>query len=110
MLASALTFATVQMPGDDQRREWAFLPLTRLAVAYQRVRATSGDGVLGIGDVGPDVAGLQRALQRCGFPAIVDDGDFGRRTANAVEQVQAVHRLPVTGRVDPRTAIALGLV
>ncbi|WP_454021191.1 phage antirepressor N-terminal domain-containing protein [Azospirillum sp. Marseille-Q6669] len=30
VLASALTFATVQMPGDDQRREWAFLPLTRV--------------------------------------------------------------------------------
>lgn len=42
----------------------------KLAAAYQRGRATSGDGVLGIGDVGPDVAGLQRALQRYGFPAM----------------------------------------
>ncbi|MBB3264063.1 hypothetical protein FHW79_001678 [Azospirillum sp. OGB3] len=31
------------------------------------------------------MAVLQRALQRCGFPAIVEDGDFGRWTANAVE-------------------------
>ncbi|WP_395454693.1 phage antirepressor N-terminal domain-containing protein [Azospirillum melinis] len=30
VLAPDLTFATVQMPGDDQRREWAFLPLTRV--------------------------------------------------------------------------------
>lgn len=30
VLKAALTFATVQMPGDDQRREWAFLPLPRL--------------------------------------------------------------------------------
>ncbi|TWA76865.1 putative peptidoglycan binding protein [Azospirillum brasilense] len=82
----------------------------KLAGAYQRVRGAAGDGALGIGDVGPDVAALQRALQRCGFPVIVEDGDFGRRTANAVEQVQAVYRLPVTGRVDTRTAIALGLV
>ncbi|MDW7555804.1 MULTISPECIES: peptidoglycan-binding protein [Azospirillum] len=77
---------------------------------YSSTAAGEYDGVLGIGDVGPDVAALQRALQRCGFPSIVEDGDFGRRTANAVEQVQAVHRLPVTGWVDTRTAIALGLV
>lgn len=30
VLKAALTFATVQMPGDNQRREWAFLPLPRL--------------------------------------------------------------------------------
>lgn len=30
VLSPDLTFATVQMPGDDQRREWAFLPLTRV--------------------------------------------------------------------------------
>ncbi len=85
-------------------------PFTCGLITALRVRAAAGDGVLGIGDIGPDVAALQWALQRCGFPSIVEDGDFGRRTANTVEQVQAVHRLPVTGRVDPRTAIALGLV
>ena len=82
----------------------------KLAAAYQRGRVAAGEDVFGTGGVGPDMAALQRALQRSGFPNIVDDGDFGRRTANAVEQVQAVHRLPVSGRVDPRTAIALGLV
>src|SRR3954469_3273163 len=30
VLEPDLTFATVQMPGTEQRREWVFLPLTRL--------------------------------------------------------------------------------
>lgn len=67
-----------------------------------------GDGVLvGIGGDGLDVAAVQRALQRGGFSSIVEGGDFSRQTASAVEQVQAVHRLPVTGRVGTPTAIAL---
>lgn len=84
-------------------------PFTCGLITALRVQDAAGDDALGIGDVGPDVAALQRALQRSGFPSIVEDGDFGRRTANAVEQVQAMHRLPVTGRVGARTAIALGL-
>ncbi|ALJ36878.1 peptidoglycan-binding protein [Azospirillum brasilense] len=70
-------------------------------------RWNPGDGVLGIGGDGLDVAAVQRALQRRGFSSIVEGGDFSRQTASAVEQVQAVHRLPVTGRVGTPTAIAL---
>ena len=81
----------------------------KLAANYRRALRGADDGVLAIGDVGPDVAEVQRALVRAGH-AVVVDGDFGRRTALAVEMVQATYGRPATGRVDAITAGVLGLV
>lgn len=82
---------------------------TKLEAAYRRVVAGSpDDGSLSLGDYGPEVASLQRALADLGL-RISPDGDFGRMTRHAVEQVQAARKLPVTGAVDAVTAAALGL-
>jgi hypothetical protein len=57
----------------------------KLAIAIGRARRGAGDGVLGIGDVGPDVATIQRALVRKGISVLVD-GDYGRRRLEPVRQ------------------------
>ncbi|MBP2233499.1 hypothetical protein J2847_006840, partial [Azospirillum agricola] len=66
---------------------------SKLAAAYVRVIAGSpNDGTLSIGDVGPEVASMQRALVALGFK-VATDGDFGRMTRNAVEAFQAARGL-----------------
>lgn len=64
------------------------------------------------GDRGPEVRDLQRTLNRLGVrdaqgQPLVEDGDFGRRTRDAVESFQREHGLPAVGRVGPRTRAAL---
>lgn len=80
----------------------------KLAAAYARALPGSADGVLASGDIGPDVADLQEALRAAGFQ-IGADGEFGRRTRNAIEQVQLARGWTPTGIVDALTAAALGL-
>lgn len=58
--------------------------------------------VLSLGSRGPDVRDLQRLLTLAGFPCI-DDGIFGKATAEAVKQYQAEHGLKVDGLAGPRT-------
>ena len=57
--------------------------------------------ILRIGDTGPDVVLLQRAL---GIPA---DGIFGPQTLHAVKRFQRAHSLLVDGQVGPHTWAAL---
>ena len=54
------------------------------------------------GDKGDPVRAVQNLLRGEGY-AIVADGSFGPKTANAVECFQEDNRLPVTGVVDQAT-------
>jgi len=57
--------------------------------------------ILRVGDSGPDVVRLQRAL------GITADGIFGRQTLAAVKAYQRAHGLLVDGEVGPQTRGAL---
>lgn len=64
------------------------------------------------GDNGPRVRDLQHTLNRLGVRdaqglPLLEDGDFGRRTREAVEAFQREHALPGVGRVGQRTREAL---
>lgn len=72
----------------------------------------SPDGVLRLGDHGPDVERVQEMLRRhgatdAGGRAIDVDGDFGPRTDEAVRRFQRDHRLQDDGIVGPDTRAAL---
>lgn len=63
-----------------------------------------------LGDRGPQVAALQRALIAAGIAVPGGaDGIFGSMTAGAVIAFQRQHDLPVNGVVDARVASLLGL-
>lgn len=71
-------------------------------------RAAPSSTVLEEGSRGPGVERLQRALTRLGFEdasgrPLVADGDFGRRTREAVEAFQRERGLQVDGRVGRDT-------
>ncbi len=70
-------------------------------------------GVLDAGDRSPDVLALQQRLNQLGVRdaqglPLREDGDFGRRTREAIEDFQREHGLAVDGRVggDTRAALA----
>jgi peptidoglycan L-alanyl-D-glutamate endopeptidase CwlK len=63
--------------------------------------------VLRIGSKGNDVKRLQTRLNELAFPCGAVDGDFGRRTAEAVNAFQAASGLTVDGVVGPKTWAAL---
>jgi exopolysaccharide biosynthesis protein len=63
--------------------------------------------VVDLGDRGPEVVRLQRALTDVGQHPGPVDGEFGPKTKSAVEKFQASAHLPVTGRADARTFQAL---
>jgi peptidoglycan hydrolase-like protein with peptidoglycan-binding domain len=66
---------------------------------------------LRIGDRGPQVAALQRALIAAGLTVRGGaDGIYGNATAEAVRAYQTRQKLPVSGTADAQTLIALGLV
>ncbi len=62
---------------------------------------------VGPDDSGDDVAALQERLADLGFAPGPADGDYGRRTRNAVMVFQELNQLPATGRADRRTVEAL---
>lgn len=73
----------------------------RMEAAYRRHAGRPSPVVLRVGDRGPNVARLQRAL------GIEDDGAFGPATLRAVQEFQARRNLPVDGIVGARTWAAL---
>ena len=64
---------------------------------------------LQIGDIGDDVAALQRALDRSGINPGPIDGDYGPLTSDAVRQFQQWQGLPITGIADAETLDSLGV-
>ena len=68
---------------------------------------TQGEVYLQRGDHGEYVRQVQERLEELGFSPRGADGDFGRRTREAVEAFQAAYQLPVTGQVDEQTWGAL---
>jgi peptidoglycan hydrolase-like protein with peptidoglycan-binding domain len=63
------------------------------------------------GNRGNDVVILQTALVNAGIPVKGGvDGVFGAATAVAIQKFQTAQGLPVTGRLDTRTAIKLGIM
>jgi peptidoglycan hydrolase-like protein with peptidoglycan-binding domain len=73
------------------------------AVRFRHV----GQRVLKVGITGRDVKELQRALTKAGF-RVTADGAFGAGTRTAVQRFQRAANLkPISGRVGPKTALAL---
>ncbi len=72
-----------------------------LRAAHPPTPHRRADGVLGLGDRGPAVTRLQRALH------IRANALFDRRTWLAVRRFQARHHLLVDGQVGPHTRVAL---
>lgn len=56
------------------------------------------------------VRSAQKALNDKGYDAGPADGHWGARTADAVRKFQGEQGLEQTGRLDPPTTVALGLV
>lgn len=73
----------------------------------RRGRPSLGSRVLGIGNVGWDVAQLQFLLAWHGFPCGIFDGGFGERTRAAVRRFQRWAGLAVDGRAGPATLAVL---
>lgn len=81
----------------------------KLARAYADALGTSDDDhVLRIGDRGPAVFAVQRALNGMGY-GLAEDSAFGRATEIAVQKFQSIRKLTVDGVVGPVTARALGV-
>jgi peptidoglycan hydrolase-like protein with peptidoglycan-binding domain len=59
------------------------------------------------GDNGEKVLALQNRLAELGFAPGTPDGDYGRRTVNAITAFQDLVDLPTTGDADARTITAL---
>jgi Putative peptidoglycan binding domain len=57
----------------------------------------------------PILARAQARLARLGYYPGPIDGDFGPMTSRAIRSYQLDYGLPVTGRLDDRTAASLGL-
>ncbi|MGY6268825.1 peptidoglycan-binding protein [Achromobacter denitrificans] len=67
-------------------------------------------GALTVGDSGPKVLRLQKALNGHGFSPGALDGEFGQGTAAAVMAFQRSANLLADGVAGPRTQTALGLM
>ena len=94
-------FNDTACPGDGL---YGLLPQLRSQVAdglgQSAVRASTVSGtwpLLRIGDRGPAVLAAQHLLRAVGERGMVADGQFDRRTADAVRRFQAAHR---TGEVN----------
>ncbi|GLK94854.1 MULTISPECIES: peptidoglycan-binding protein [Achromobacter] len=68
------------------------------------------NGTLSVGDSGPKVLRLQKALGDHGFSPGLADGEFGQGTAAAVTAFQRSENLLADGVAGPRTQAALGLI
>jgi putative chitinase len=97
---------TPELVADIQAGHGTLASLARHP-AVQRI-----DGPMSTGDYGPAVATLQQHLVRLGHTAadgraLDPDGDFGRRTREAVQAFQRAHDLPANGIAGPETLEAV---
>jgi peptidoglycan hydrolase-like protein with peptidoglycan-binding domain len=85
----------------------------RTSVSPRQQADTMADGVLRQGEKSKDIEGLQRSLNQLGFRdaqgrALAEDGDYGRRTKEAVEAFQHANGLKVDGIAGPDTLTRIG--
>jgi len=66
------------------------------------VEVSEGRRVIGRGERGPAVSAAQRAMAELGLISGAD-GVFGRATERALKQLQRLHELPASGRLDAAT-------
>ncbi|MBD2462416.1 peptidoglycan-binding protein [Oscillatoria sp. FACHB-1407] len=71
--------------------------------------ATANDGLLQLGDSGPEVVTLQNRLRELGFYSGVTSGQFDAQTEEAVRAFQRSRGLTADGVVGPQTASSLNL-
>ena len=88
------------------QRQDAFAPVAAQAPNAEIPTAETQRPTLHPGEQGPDVIVLQRRLNLYGAD-LVEDGDFGPLTRQAVLQFQSVHAPPADGIVGPITWDAL---
>lgn len=65
------------------------------------------DVIVQSGDNGEYVTMVQTRLEELGYAVGGVDGDYGRRTTEAIQAFQAAYALPITGSVDDITWAAL---
>lgn len=70
--------------------------------------ASADDGILQLGDVGPDVTDLQQRLSNLGYYQGPIDGNFGEGTQSAVIQFQERNGLVADGIAGPLTLSTVG--
>jgi hypothetical protein len=84
---------------------------TRAAAATTTTRATASlvvpTATLKLGDTGPAVKELQRALASLGYASGKADGDFGSSTQRALMTFQTAQKLTPDGVLGPATRAAL---
>lgn len=109
------TIAPGRWPGRPDRPQAHGATDARPGEGAAAPRGSTQDGSAGTldaGDQGTAVRELQRRLNHLGIRdarglPLVEDGDFGRRTREAVEAFQRAHGLEVDGRVGRLTREAL---
>jgi hypothetical protein len=106
------------VPGEESHSQWddhkkytsAMIRAGKLPPPmplYKPEPTTPPPAVLKLGYKGKDVVNLQERLNKLGFPCGPADGDFGKRTLEAVKAFQAAKGLTVDGVVGPVTWKAL---
>ncbi|NJO51480.1 MAG: peptidoglycan-binding protein, partial [Leptolyngbyaceae cyanobacterium RM2_2_4] len=85
-------------------------PLVQAAPPIQPFNpvASDNDGILQLGDVGPDVINLQQRLNNLGYYQGPIDGNFGAGTQSAVIQLQRDNGLVADGIAGPLTLSSIG--
>lgn len=79
-----------------------------IAGAKENASEAAGRQTIKIGSKGADVTYLQKRLVAKGYYGGKIDGDFGKKTLEAVKAFQAEHNLVIDGIVGAKTWAALG--
>lgn len=109
------TITTDQRPENTTNLVNAVPPIEQISGRFPAPPTQAlADGRIELNESGPDVALLQERLRAAGARdsegrEVVQDGDFGERTKQAVEGYQRTQGLPVTGIADRETLERLGV-
>jgi peptidoglycan hydrolase-like protein with peptidoglycan-binding domain len=112
----APTHEQTALPLDDWLASEPPSPSTRPTTAHTAPAATTHaqtpnlvlpKATLKLGDSGPAVKELQRALTSLGYASGKADGDFGSSTQRALMTFQTAHQLAPDGVLGPATRAAL---